>query len=145
MILQKTVKAKLFSLTRIKEAEISSEYWNFQRALKGEDVPLYSATKQQAQRKKRSWRGDGEHPLILRRDCFKVKELGKKITKWWAKIPVFGGSIYCPIQLLFWLWILGNATSQLPWSMRTAKCRTPISMGQKLEESAGIMHGCESV
>lgn len=37
--------------------------------------------------------------MILRRDCFKVKELGKKIAKWWAKIPVFGGSIYCPIQL----------------------------------------------
>jgi len=98
MILQKTVKAKLFSLTRVKEAKISSEYWNFQRALKGEDVPLYSATKQQAQRKKRSWRGDGEHPLILRRDCFKVKDLGLKLARWWAKIPVFGGSIWCPIQ-----------------------------------------------
>ena len=98
MILQKTVKAKLFSLTRVKEAKISSEYWNFQRTLKGEDVPLYSATKQQAQRKKRCWRGDGEHPLILRRDCFKVKDLGLKLAKWWAKIPVFGGSIWCPIQ-----------------------------------------------
>jgi IS605 OrfB family transposase len=101
MILQKTIKAKLFSLTRIKETRISKEYWNFQKALHGEDVPLYSATKQQAQRKKRSWRGDGEHPLILRRDCFKVKELGLKVAKWWAKIPVFGGSIWCPLQLSY--------------------------------------------
>jgi IS605 OrfB family transposase len=99
MILQKTVKAKLFSLTRVKEAKISSEYWNFQRALKSEDVPLYSATKQQAQRNRKRWNGIGEFPLIIRRDCFKVKELGKKIARWWAKIPVFGGSIYCPIQL----------------------------------------------
>ncbi|MEM3378873.1 MAG: hypothetical protein QXV09_01765 [Candidatus Bathyarchaeia archaeon] len=80
MILQKTVKAKLFSLTRIKEEKISREYWNFQKALKGEDVPLYSATKQQAQRKQKKWNGIGEFPLIIRRDCFKVKELGLKLS-----------------------------------------------------------------
>lgn len=98
MILQKTVKAKLFALTRVKEAKISREYWNFQKALHGEDVSLYSATKQQAQRKKK-WRGDKEYPLVLRRDCFKVKKLALKLARWWAKIPVFGGSIWCPIQL----------------------------------------------
>jgi hypothetical protein len=57
MILQKTVNAKLFGLTRVKESKIRLEYANFQRALKGEDVPLYSATKQQAKRKK-AWKGD---------------------------------------------------------------------------------------
>ncbi|MEM3000459.1 MAG: hypothetical protein QXX34_08055 [Candidatus Bathyarchaeia archaeon] len=92
MILQKTVKAKLFSLTRIKEEKISREYWNFQKALKGEDVPLYSATKQQAQRKQKKWNGIGEFPLIIRRDCFKVKELGLKLSKWWARVPVYGGA-----------------------------------------------------
>lgn len=51
MILQKTVNAKLFALTRTKEQKISREYWNFQKALHGEDVPLYYATKQQAKRK----------------------------------------------------------------------------------------------
>jgi putative transposase len=98
MILQKTVKAKLFALTRVKEQKIKLEYWNFQKTLHGEDVSLYSATKQQAQRK-RGWRGNGEYPLVIRRDCFKVKELGLKLARWWAKIPVFGGSIWCPIQL----------------------------------------------
>lgn len=100
MILQKTVNAKLFGLTRIKESKIRLEYANFQRALKGEDVPLYSATKQQAQRKK-GWKGDGEYPLVLRRDCFKLKELGLKFAKWWARVPVFGGGIWCPIQLAY--------------------------------------------
>ncbi len=98
MILQKTVKAKLFSLTRVKEAKIKSEYWNFQKALKGEDAPLYSATKQQAQRNRKRWNGTGEFPLIIRRDCFKVKDVNLKLSKWWAKIPVYGGSIWCPIQ-----------------------------------------------
>jgi IS605 OrfB family transposase len=98
MILQKTVNAKLFALTRTKEQKISREYWNFQKALHGEDVPLYSATKQQAKRKN-AWNGDCEYPLVLRRDCFGVKELGLKFARWWAKIPVFGGSIWCPVQL----------------------------------------------
>jgi len=62
MILQKTVRAKLFALTRVKERKISREYWNFQKALHGENVPLYSATKQQAQRKKK-WRGGREYWL----------------------------------------------------------------------------------
>ena len=100
MILQKTVKAKLFALTKVKETKISREYWNFQKALHGEDVLLYSVTKQQAQRKKK-WRGDKDYPLVLRRDCFKVKDLGLKLARWWAKIPVFGGSIWCPIQLAY--------------------------------------------
>jgi len=99
MMLQKTVKAKLFGLTRIKEAKISREYANFQRALHGENAPLYSATKQQAQRHTKRFNGLGEYRLIIRRDCFKVKELGLKLSKWWAKIPVFGGGIWCPIQL----------------------------------------------
>jgi hypothetical protein len=97
-LLQKTVNAKLFALTRTKEQKISREYWNFQKALHGEDVLLYSATKQQAKRKK-AWNGDCEYPLVLRRDCFGVKKLGLKVAKWWTKIPVYGGSIYCPIEL----------------------------------------------
>jgi len=101
MMLQKTVKAKLFALTRVKERKISQEYWNFQKTLKGEDAPLYSATKQQAQRNRKRWSGIGEFPLIIRRDCFKVKEVGLKLSKWWAKIPVFGGSIWCPIRFAY--------------------------------------------
>ncbi|MEM0162628.1 MAG: hypothetical protein QXO62_06145 [Thermoproteota archaeon] len=50
MIVQKTVKAKIFGLTRVKEAMLREEYDNFQAYLKGFDAPLYSATKQQAQR-----------------------------------------------------------------------------------------------
>ena len=99
MMLQKTVRAKLFSLTKIKEQKINREYWNFQKALNGKDVSLYSATKQQAERNRKKWSGYGEFPLIIRRDCFRVKDLGLKLARWWAKIPIFGGSIYCPIQL----------------------------------------------
>lgn len=101
MILQKTVNAKMFGLTRIKESKIRLEYANFQKALKGENVSLYSATKQQAERRKKKWNGDCDYPLVIRRDVFKVKELGLKVAKWWARVPVFGGGIWCPIQLPF--------------------------------------------
>src|SRR4030067_878735 len=66
----------------------------------GEEVARCPAKKQQAKRKK-AWKGECEYPLVIRRDVFKVKELGLKVAKWWARVPVFGGGIWCPIQLPF--------------------------------------------
>ena len=48
MIIKKTIKAKIIGLTKTKEDLINQEYQNFQLTLKGKNVPLYSATKQQA-------------------------------------------------------------------------------------------------
>jgi len=91
MRLQKTVNAKIFALTRIKEALLREEYDNFQAVLRGFDVPLYSATKQQAERLLRRLRGKPKrrkYPMILRRDVFNVKETKNKLAKFWVKIPV---------------------------------------------------------
>ena len=84
MKLQKTVKAKIFGLTRIKEILLREEYDNFQPSLKGFDVLLYSATKQQAERLLRRLKGKPkrkEYPMILRRDVFNVKETKNKLAK----------------------------------------------------------------
>jgi len=99
MKLQKTVKAKIFGLTRIKE-----EYDNFQACLRGFDVPLYSATKQQAERLLRRLRKkpkQKEYPMILRRDVFNIKETENKLAKFWVKIPVHHvrGGVKVPIQM----------------------------------------------
>ena len=91
MNVQKTVKAKIFGLTRIKEALLREEYDNFQAVLRGLDAPLYSATKQQAQRLLRGLKGEPkpkEYPMILRRDVFDIKETGNKLARFWVKIPV---------------------------------------------------------
>lgn len=109
MRLQKTVKAKIFGLTRIKEAMLREEYDNFQAVLRGLEVPLYSATRQQAHRllgKIRKQNGKGlkrkkEYPMILRRDIFNIRKTENKLAKFWVKIPVHHvrGGIKVPIQL----------------------------------------------
>jgi len=103
MILQKTVKANVFALTKSKESMLREEYDNFQATLKGFGAPLYSATKQQAQRFLRKLKGKPkkrEYPMILRRDVFNIKETENKIAKFWVKIPVhhIRGGIKVPIQ-----------------------------------------------
>lgn len=104
MKLQKTIKAKIFALTKTKEAILQEEYDNFQAVLNGFDAPLYSATKQQAQRLLRKMKRKPKqktYPMILRRDVFNVRETKNKLTKFWVKIPVHHvrGGIKVPISL----------------------------------------------
>lgn len=104
MILRKTIKANVFALTKSKESMLREEYNNFQATLRGFNVPLYSATKQQAQRLLRKLKGkpkEKTYPLILRRDVFNIKETKNKLAKFWVKIPVhhIRGGVKVPIQL----------------------------------------------
>ena len=88
MILRKTIKANVFALTKSKESMLREEYNNFQATLRGFNVPLYSATKQQAQRLLRKLKGkpkEKTYPLILRRDVFNIKETKNKLAKFWVK------------------------------------------------------------
>ena len=63
-------------------------------------MPLYSATKQQAQRLIKRIKGKlREQPLVIRRDIFKIQKQNTKIAEWWARIPVYGRSIWVPVQL----------------------------------------------
>jgi len=100
MIVQKTIQAKIIALTKSKAEKIEREYRNFQLALKGVDTPLYSATKQQAQRLLKRIKGKiDEQPLVIRRDIFRIQKQDTKIVKWWARIPIYGKSIWVPVQL----------------------------------------------
>ena len=108
MIRQKTVKAKIFGLTRIKEAMLREEYDYFQAVLRGVDAPLYSATRQQAERllskirkQNRGHLKRKEYPMILRRDVFNIRETENKLARFWVKIPVHyvRGGIKVPIQV----------------------------------------------
>jgi putative transposase len=102
---KKTIKAKILELRKGKEELLRREYENFQRYLYGDiSVPLYSVTKQQADRFLRRVRGriskNKEYPLILRRDSIKLVKQNKKLTPYWFKIPVCGrrGGIWVPIM-----------------------------------------------
>ena len=104
MKVQKTIKAKIIKLTNRKQELLSREYENFQLALNGRDVKLYSATKQQAQRLKRrldkGYKPEKKYPLIIRNDTIRVEQKPTKITKYWAKIPVYGqhGGVWVAIK-----------------------------------------------
>jgi putative transposase len=99
---KKTIKAKIFELRKGKEELLAREYENFQSYLRGDrTVPLYSATRQQADRLLKRLNGklkpNKEYPLILRRDVYRAET---KLSKYWLKIPVYGvrGEINVPIQ-----------------------------------------------
>lgn len=107
MKLQKTIKAKIFGLTTTKDALLRQEYDNWLFYLNGhKEVPLYSATKQQADRllkqlKKRFKKGK-EYPVILRNDCVRIeKAKDTSWSNWWFKVPTANlkGGLWCPVQI----------------------------------------------
>jgi putative transposase len=98
---RKTIKAKILELRKGKEELLKQEYENFQRYLHGnKSVPLYSATRQQAERLLKRIgkpKEEKEYPLILRRDVYRAET---KLTQYWLKIPIYGvkGGINVPIK-----------------------------------------------
>jgi putative transposase len=102
---RKTIKAKILELRKGKEELLKREYENFQRYLHGDKlVPLYSATRQQADRFLRRIKGkikeDREYPMILRRDIIKLVKRDTKLTPYWFRVPVYGkkGGIWVPVR-----------------------------------------------
>ncbi|PUA31090.1 MAG: hypothetical protein B9J98_07840 [Candidatus Terraquivivens tikiterensis] len=99
---RKTIKAKVLELRKGKEELLKREYENFQRYLRGDkSAPLYSATRQQADRLLRRlgerFNPNKEYPVILRKDVYRADT---KLTPYWLKIPIYGvkGGINVPIK-----------------------------------------------
>jgi len=99
---KKTIKAKILELRKRKEELLKREYENWQRYLRGDKTaPLYSATRQQAEKLLRRLKGkvkvNREYPMILRRDVYRADI---KLTPYWLKIPIYGvrGGINVPIK-----------------------------------------------
>ena len=96
-----TVKAKIVHLTRVKQRLLEVEYENLQRFLRGEqDVPLYSAYKQQALRYYKKVKAGKEYPLSIRKDLLRIERRETKIAEYWARIPVKGrrGGVWVAIK-----------------------------------------------
>lgn len=104
MKVRKGITAKIIRLTKRKQELLSSEYENFQLALDGKDVNLYSGTKQQAQRLRtklgRGYKPEKEYSMIIRNDLIKVEQKSTKIADYWARIPVYGqyGGVWVAIK-----------------------------------------------
>jgi len=123
MLVRKVIKAKIMDEANNGKLEaLKREYANFQKALRGEDVSLYSATRQQAERFLRKLRKQNggkikqkEYPLILRRDVYDIWITDNKLSKYWIKIPVYGvrGGIKLPIK--------PHCEIDMGWRFREAK------------------------
>ena len=97
----KTVKARILSPTKRKEALLKAEFEAFQGVLRGGEAELYSATRQQAERLRKRINGrKAFYPLVLRRDTIKLSRKNTKLARYWLRVPVFGirGGIWLPIR-----------------------------------------------
>ncbi len=95
MKVEKTVQAGVVELTNQKRKELETEYQNLQRYLQGEeDVEVYSANKQQADRFYDTIKEDKEYPISVRKDLINVQECESDIADYFVKIPTkqrYGG------------------------------------------------------
>jgi len=86
-----TIQCAVISLTKRKHHFLSTEYDNLQHFLQTkENLGLYSANKQQAQRFYKTVKPNQEYPISVRNDLLKIKKVGNHISEHWAKIPVKG-------------------------------------------------------
>jgi IS605 OrfB family transposase len=101
-----TVKTKVTDDSKTKLSAIQSEYQNYQTYLQSgckQEVTLYSATKQQAQRvlkgiKQPKPKPDKQYPLVLRCDRVDIRKDTKFPGVYWLRIPVYPKSINVRIQ-----------------------------------------------
>ena len=95
MKVEKTVQAGIVELTNQKRKELETEYQNLQRHLQGEeDVEVYSANKQQADRFYDTIKEDNEYPISVRKDLIDVQECESDIADYFVKVPTaqrYGG------------------------------------------------------
>ena len=98
----KTMKIKLGPLTSKKRKLLETEIENFNKNLRGEKAPLYSATLQHTTRyyKKKRIKKNKTYPLSLRNDVFKLLKTKNKKYKYFFKIPIhkYRGGIIVPLH-----------------------------------------------
>ncbi|KXA96394.1 hypothetical protein AKJ38_03375, partial [candidate division MSBL1 archaeon SCGC-AAA259I14] len=98
MRVQKTIKCKIANLTVKKKKALEREYKNLQEYLhENEDVELYSANKQQADRYYEEIKAGKEYPISVRKDLIDLKIMDNVVSKYWLKVRV--GSVYGGINV----------------------------------------------
>jgi len=98
---KKTIKCGIVFLTKHKQDLLNQEYNNFQHFLQtGEDLGVYSAHKQQAERFYKTIKEGKEYPISIRNDLLKIEKRDTKIARYWVRIPVKGkhGGVWVAIK-----------------------------------------------
>lgn len=85
----KTIQGGLVNLTKTRKNILNQEYTNLQRYLQGdEDIQLYSANKQQAERYYDKIKDDREYPISIRNDLIDVQECESDVCDYFINVPV---------------------------------------------------------
>ncbi|RZN61905.1 hypothetical protein [Methanonatronarchaeum sp. AMET6-2] len=85
----KTIQSGLVNITKTKKDILNQEYDNLQKYLQGEeDVKLYSANKQQAERYYNKIKEDREYPISIRKDYIDVQKCETDVCDYYVNIPV---------------------------------------------------------
>jgi len=98
MQVSKVIKCKIVDLTNIKSQQLEQEYNNLQTLLQLEsqeldflpiyqNIPIYSANKQQALRFYKTI-NKREYPLSIRKDLIRIEKRDTKLASYWCRIPV---------------------------------------------------------
>ncbi|KXA96269.1 hypothetical protein AKJ38_03590, partial [candidate division MSBL1 archaeon SCGC-AAA259I14] len=96
--MKKTIKCKITDLTERKREALEREYEGLQEYLhENEDVELYSANKQQADRYYEEIKVGKEYPISVRKDLIDIQKTDNKVAKYWLKVRV--GSVYGGINV----------------------------------------------
>jgi len=98
---KKTVQGGVVNLTGVKEGLLDREFENLQRFLQGdEDVELYSANRQQAERYYEEVKDGKDYPISVRKDLIDVRECDSDVCDYFVKIPVAGryGGVKVPVD-----------------------------------------------
>jgi len=108
-LVKKCYHSKVIGLTNVKKDALSQEYDKLQHYLQTkQDLGLYSANKQQADRFYKVVKKARKYPLSIRNDLLKIeKNKDTTVAKYWARIPVravrggiwIGISPYEPVPL----------------------------------------------
>ncbi|KXA93680.1 hypothetical protein AKJ66_01375, partial [candidate division MSBL1 archaeon SCGC-AAA259E22] len=83
MRVRKTIKCKITDLTESKRKALERGYKNLQKYLhENEDVDLYSANKQQADRYYEEIKVGKEYPISVRKDLIDLKIMDNVVSKY---------------------------------------------------------------
>jgi putative transposase len=91
-LVNKCYHCKIVGLTNIKQEHLGAlaqEYNNLQHYLQTrEDIELYSANKQQADRFYKKIKKDKLYPISIRNDLLKIENNPNAVAEYWCRIPI---------------------------------------------------------
>ena len=88
-LVKKAYHCKVIRLTNTKQVALQQEYDNLQHHLQTrEDLGLYSANKQQADRYYKIIKKTTKYPLSIRNDLIRLEHDPSSIAEYWVRVPV---------------------------------------------------------